>query len=213
MAGTVLAVVAALAAVWVWHRDRSERTIPKPAGEPFSYAGHPMLGNPDAPVTVVEFMDYKCTLCKRWHDRTFARFKKDDIDTGKVKLYVFTFPVAGPDAILAAEAGYSVYHHNPSAFWAYYDAMYQAQRDESEVWATSSAIMGIIRQKVPGVDPRSVYADLKHQTYLHQVEMDQVAGLRAGVSSTPTFFVNGKMVPGGLREQVLQQAIEAAGAP
>lgn len=68
-------------------------------------AGRPALGSVDAPVTVVEFTDYECPFCKRFHQTTFATLKRDYIDSGKVRWVVRDLPLPfHPNAQAAAQA-------------------------------------------------------------------------------------------------------------
>ena len=70
--------------------------------------GSPIIGNPSAPITILEWGDYQCTYCYKFHTSTLNSIKQDFIETGKVKLVFKDFPLNGPDSILAAEAGSGV---------------------------------------------------------------------------------------------------------
>ena len=65
--------------------------------------GSPILGNPDAPITILEWGDYQCTFCFKFHQNTLEKIDEDFIKTGKVKLVFKDFPLNGPDSLLAAE--------------------------------------------------------------------------------------------------------------
>ena len=66
--------------------------------------GSPVLGNSDAPITVLEWGDYQCTYCYKFHQNTLDTINDEFIKTGKVKLVFKDFPLNGPDSLLAAEA-------------------------------------------------------------------------------------------------------------
>ena len=68
--------------------------------------GSPILGNSDAPITILEWGDYQCTFCYRFHENTLSTINEDFVKTGKVKMVFKDFPLNGPDSILAAEAAY-----------------------------------------------------------------------------------------------------------
>src|SRR5262245_41431233 len=85
----------------------------KPAGPPpeqitkarLNLEGVAMIGNKDAPITIVEFTDYQCPFCQRFHVTTFADLKKNYIDTGKVRFYSRDMPLDfHPNAMRAAQA-------------------------------------------------------------------------------------------------------------
>lgn len=63
----------------------------------FKLEKQPFLGDPTAPIKVIEFIDFKCPSCAKWENENFPDFKQDFIDTGKVQFYVINFPFLGPD--------------------------------------------------------------------------------------------------------------------
>jgi protein-disulfide isomerase len=79
-----------------------------PAISKVSVGDGPILGKPDAPVTVVEFSDYQCPFCQRFFTNTLPELKKDYIDTGKVRYVFRDFPLDAihPQARKAAEAAH-----------------------------------------------------------------------------------------------------------
>ncbi len=96
----------------------------------------PVLGNPNAPVTIIEFGDFQCPYCKKFHDDTFPMLKKTYIDTGKAKFVYRDFPLENihPNARPAAEAAECA--DDQGKFWEYHNALY---RDQSALFDTSSA--------------------------------------------------------------------------
>ena len=85
--------------------------------------GSPIIGNVDAPITILEWGDYQCTFCYKFHQNTLNVIHEDFIKTGKVKLVFKDFPLNGPDSILAAEASYCA--HDQKKYWQYHDELYQ----------------------------------------------------------------------------------------
>lgn len=67
--------------------------------------GQPVLGDPNAPVTLIEFGDFKCPVCKRFEETVFPLLKKEYIDTGKVKMAFLNMQFIGPDSVTAGIAG------------------------------------------------------------------------------------------------------------
>ena len=68
--------------------------------------GSPVMGDSNAPITVLEWGDYQCTFCYKFHQNTLDTIIEDHIKTGKIKLIFRDFPLNGPDSVLAAEASY-----------------------------------------------------------------------------------------------------------
>lgn len=86
----------------------------------------PVLGNANAPITIIEFSDYECPFCKRFYDQTFGQIKKDYIDTGKVKFIYRDYPLSfHPGAEPAAQAANCA--GEQGKYWEMHDKIFQAQ--------------------------------------------------------------------------------------
>jgi protein-disulfide isomerase len=177
----------------------------------FQLERQPSLGDPQAPVKVVEFGDFKCTACKYFEDEVFPQLKEEYIDMGRIEFYFINFPLPiGNDSYTAAYAAECVYRQSEAAFWAYYRAVYQNQGPESITWATPEFLLNVIQEHVQGsagVDVAEIAQCIAENRYARDVEEDRESGRRAGVTATPTFFVNGQKVVGAAYAP-LKQAIE-----
>lgn len=181
--GGVIVVAAVLVLVFAHSSSRDPVT--------FNYASLPMLGNPHAPVKIVEFGDFKCSACKYFHAHVFPQLKQNYIDTGVVRFYFMNFPFIGPDSTTAAIAGEAIFHQKSSAFWNYYNAMYVNQGSEKVDWATPSFIVKLAMSDVPGINYGRLHQEIVDKKYKSQVEQQYARGLQLGVNSTPTLFING----------------------
>lgn len=155
-----------------------------------SLGNAPTLGHPSAPITIVEFGDFKCPTCMQWDKNVFPLLQKQFINTGEAKL-VFQPYLVIPQSTDAAMAGLSIFHQNNTAFWKYYEEIYQHQGSEEQNWATPAFLQNFIRQYVPGVSSQTVMADLKDQFDLPEINAAHAEGQAVGVHSTPTIFVDG----------------------
>ena len=81
------------------------------------------MGNPDAKITILEWGDYQCTFCYKFHQNTLNIINEDFIKTGKVNIIFKDFPLNGPDSKLAAEASYCA--HDQKKYWEYHDQLYE----------------------------------------------------------------------------------------
>lgn len=88
----------------------------------------PVLGNTNAPVTIIEFSDYQCPFCEAFFTQTEPQIKKDYIDSGKVKFYYRDYPLSQihPGAQKAAEAARCAGDQNK--YWQYHDLVFQNQK-------------------------------------------------------------------------------------
>lgn len=170
----------------------------------------PMLGDPDAPVTIVEFSDFQCPFCRRYFTDTFPEIKAKYIDTGIANLVFRDFPLsfhsaARPSAIAAECAD------EQGKFWEYHDKVFLEQAEQSESSTVSYGTDDLKRwAREVGIDGGRFDQCLDAERYADEVEGDFEDGQAAGVSGTPTFFVNGTLLVGAQPFTAFEQAIEAA---
>jgi len=157
----------------------------------FKYDTQPFIGNADAPVSIVEFGDFKCPACQAWENTIYPQVYADLIETGKAKMYFINFPFIGQDSFAAAEIGEAVAAQGNEAFFKYYDIVYKSQQDESLIWATPDFLYSLIEQHIPEVDLDKVKKDIEDQTYVSAVDSDLDIVKNIGVNATPSIFVNG----------------------
>lgn len=152
----------------------------------------PVLGAEDAPVEIAVFEDFKCPACKYFDENVHPQIKRELIDTGKARIYFLNFPFIGPDSRTAALAGECVYNQNNDAFWEYKTFVFRSQGPESQEWATPAALADIARANVPAIDADAMQSCTEQATYDDQVTADYDMGNAAGVSGTPSVYVNGQ---------------------
>ena len=90
--------------------------------------GSPILGDPSAPITIVEFGDYQCHQCYNWFHNTKPTITKEYIDTGKVNLVFVDMAFLGRDSPKAAQASYCA--EEQDMYWEYHDVLYNLQEDK-----------------------------------------------------------------------------------
>lgn len=161
-----------------------------------------VLGDKDAPVTIIEFSDYECPFCGRHFQQVYPLIKKDYIDTGKAKLVFRDFPLSfHPMAMPSAQAAECVREQGgDEAYWKMHDKLYSNQ----ETLSVANL------KKWAGELGYDIDACLDSGKYAEEVRGDMADGSAAGVQGTPGFFVNGQMISGAQPYSVFQQAIEAA---
>lgn len=156
----------------------------------------PALGNKDAKIQIVEFSDFQCPFCRRFYTETWEQLKKEYVDTNKVAIYFRHFPLDfHPSAFISAEA--SECANDQGKFWEMHDAMYNEQEkkgsgttiqftaDDLKTWASTI-----------GLDSGKFNECLDSGKFKEKVNKDMTEGATAGVSGTPTFFVNGTELVG-----------------
>jgi len=160
------------------------------------------LGNKNAEVTIIEFSDYECPFCLKFYTETLPLLKKDYIDTGKVKLVYRDFPLdIHPNAQKSAEAAEcvrAVAGSSNEAYFKMHDIIFKNQQQLSnealKKWA-----------KDLGYNIDSCLDSGKME---QEVLKDLQDGLSYGVSGTPGFFINGKVLEGAQPYSVFKQIID-----
>ena len=204
-AGAILAVVVAAVVV----------AVNRPGGAaPSVTSGDPVLGKADAPVTIVEYGDFKCPVCTAFSIETEPRLRREFVDTGRVRLVWRDFTVIDAESEPAAEAARCA--GGQGRFWAYHDALYHYTY--SHFYAKGSSAEGVradtghydqLARQAGVTDIAAFDRCLAGGTYRALVARDRNSGLSAGVNGTPTFFVNGQRVVGGQPYDVFRRLIEA----
>ena len=171
-------------------------------------------GNPDAPVTIIEYADYQCPVCGRY-DSEFAPAIRDEyIETGIVSFEFRNFAFLGPESIQAAEAAECA--ADQGLFWEYHDILFQKQDGENRGAFAEDRLKDFAREIADAHDDREFDTAafdecLDSGVKRELIEAQTNEGIAAGVEATPTFFINGQGIRGLPRSlDDLRQVIEAA---
>ena len=159
-------------------------SIPGPSGEiKVSVDDDAVLGNKNAPVTIIEFSDYQCPFCGRHYQQTHPQIKKNYIDTGKVKLVFRDFPLSfHPMAQPAAEAAECVGENGDEAYYKMHDKIFENQDELSE-----SNLKAWAKELGYNIDNC-----LDSGKYKSEVQKDLDDSQVAGGQGTPYFVIVGK---------------------
>lgn len=183
---TVVVVVAIIALAIIFR--------PKPEDLNFNYESLPTIGQADAPVKLVEFGDFKCTVCKAFSESIYPQLKKDFIDTGKVSLSFMNFTIISPnaDSRTAALAAQAVYHQSNDEFWKFYHAVFENQGAENAEWATSDFLVQLARDQKLNLDFDRLKQDIDKATYKSEVDKQIKTARDNNFTGTPTIVLNGR---------------------
>lgn len=171
---------------------------PAPQRAKINLSGYQMLGSKDAPITMVEFTDYQCPFCQRFHVATFPELKKNYIDTGKVRFYSKDLPLdIHSNALRAAQAARCAVEQGK--YWELRNVM-GANPDKLDL----EHLVGFATDLK--MDPAAFRACVTSEKYKTAVQSDLVEAMKIGANGTPTFVV-GKSTPDGVEGEVVMGAL------
>lgn len=154
-----------------------------------SVASAPALGSDDAKVTIVEFGDYQCTWCHRWHEGTKDRLVSDYVNTGKVRFLFKDFPIndlSDRASSLAAEASYCA--SDQGKYWEYHDEIYSNWEGENTGWVTRTSLEQFANNA--GVRDIPAFSGCIDSGKYTSVVRDNYSLARSiGLDATPSFIV------------------------
>lgn len=207
--------VGILVGYFAWGRDGGTVTVaapapsgqvveaPQPTQSPYTRydiptEGFPSRGPEDAEITIVEFSDFECPFCRRFHDQTYQDLL--EAYPGKIRFVYRNLPLTSihPNAMPAAIA--SLCANDQNAYWEFHDKLFSNEALGETTYVQYAADLGL------DVDTfTSCLSSGKHDDFISQ-DMDFSIGL--GVQSTPTFFVNGLAIVGAQPLSNFKQLID-----
>jgi len=153
----------------------------------FMANGSPILGDPNAPITLIEFGDYQCHFCNVHFHNTEHSLLENFIDTGKVKMIFKDFTIIGPDSINAAHGTHCA--NDQGKFWEYHDILYNNWTGENNGWASSDNLLRFAQEVELNVDQ---WSDCMIDERYSQIISNSNKDARdLGITGTPAFFVIG----------------------
>jgi len=162
----------------------------------------PSLGDPRAPVTLVEFSDFECPVCRSLHDE--LRDMLPNLPQVRVVFKDFPLESLHPWARTAALAGHCAYEQDPKAFWKVYDLIY----DQQELISAANAWTKMTEfADQAGLNAEAFRGCMASPEAGAAIEASKANGQQLEVGSTPTIFVNGRRLVGAdphLLEQYIQ---------
>ncbi len=174
-------IIVALSYMLYTHQNQNTKMTP----QSLIQNGSPILGNPDAPITIVEWGDYQCTYCHAFHETSKDLLIKEYVDTGKANFVFRDFPLNGPDSVLAAEASYCANDQNK--YWEYHDELYKNWAGERTGWVNRTSLDQFAN--TVGIDTTQFDKCLDDKKYEQKVLDNQKFGEGIGINATPSFLI------------------------
>jgi len=150
--------------------------------------GSPILGNIDAPLTLVEFGDYQCSYCKRHFDQTHDLIMKNYVATSKVKiLFKDMIVTPGEDSVNAAHAAHCA--KDQGMFWKYHYMLYNSWEGESTGWVTDDNLNKFAKNI--DLDMNKFSKCMSENKWMKLISASENDAKIMGITGTPSFFLIG----------------------
>jgi len=163
-----------------------------------STTGDPIVGQANAPLTIVYWFDYQCPFCRENEEDTMPGVITNYVDTGKVKIDYKDFSFLGTDSDTLGHYGRAVWAVAPSEFGAWHKAVYDAQGEENTGWATTAEIQKITASVLSASQTAQVMqlAVTDATQYQAAMDADKQQGENDGVQGTPAMLIGNQLVAG-----------------
>ncbi|MGH7646611.1 MAG: thioredoxin domain-containing protein [Gemmatimonadaceae bacterium] len=188
------------------HSDASRPAIANVSLTPVKAQGH-LLGNPNAPVQILEFADFECPHCAEFATITEPDVRKRIVEAGLASYRYFDFPLehftnSVPASNAAACAG------DQNKFWEMHDKLFEGQPD----WSGESNPKGVFERYATalGLDMKAWDACYDSQKHMPDINANRQEGLRRHVESTPTFVIGSKQIPGAIPYDMFKAYVDTA---
>lgn len=167
--------------------------------------GYPSLGDPEAPILMVEYSDFSCSFCKRHNDETKQRIIDTYVETGLVH-YVRKdlITVGTPMTAVAAHCA-----GDQDAYWEYHDVLYAKQSTDGSTWNQTATFVSYADEL--GLDTDAFRTCLSEDRYRDRVAASSREASRYGGNGTPFFLVNGNPVSGAQPLPAFEQLFNSLG--
>ena len=156
------------------------------------------IGPADAPITIVEFSDYQCPFCRRWHDEVYEPLLA--AYPGQIRLVYRHLPLTSihPDAMSAAEAAMCAGEQD--AYWPFHEKLFSSESLGNTTYLQYARDLKL--------NMGTFEACLNDHTYQQAIQEDSDFAVNLAIRSTPTFFINGLALVGAQPLEVFQDVID-----
>jgi len=180
----------------------------------------PTLGDENAPITLVEYGDYKCPACGYFSNGIMPQLEKEYVSTGQVKVVFKNYPFIYTDSTRAAVYAEGIYNKlGNDAFWKFHKAIYEYQNTYYANQNSQNEHKDMLTEKYLNKTSKTLFGEekmellkniLDDKSLKQEVQKDQKQGRNDNVSSTPSVFINGKEMYEPLNYDAIKGAIDEA---
>ena len=160
-----------------------------------------MRGRPDAPVTIVEFSDFQCSFCRKFWRETLPQLDERYIRSGKVRFVYRHLAILGPPSVQAANAAECA--GEQGKFWPYHDLLFERVGPLAFTESRLKGYAGELR-----LDGKPFGTCVDEGRYRKRIEQETLIGRMLGMTGTPSFLINGRLLIGAQPFETFVRVIE-----
>ena len=204
LAGMALGVGSTVVVLHLHEQKRTQaskpQTQPSPAlTSPLLLKGEPALGDASAPLTIVEFSDFECSYCRRFHERVFPQLKSEYINTGLVRFVHKDLPLPfHPHALEAAAAARCAGEQN--RYWELYSGLLKQQK-----CLDCNGVLAIAAEGE--LDTTILQACMERESTVAMINANRSEASLHNINATPTFVIGPTQSNGSLDGRVIEGAL------
>ena len=147
--------------------------------------GSTILGDPNAKITMVEFGDYQCTFCYKFHENTLSKIYEKHVNVGNVNFVFKDFPLNGEPSIRAAEASYCA--QKQDRFWEYHNTLYNNWGGENTGWITEDVLLTFARDSE--LNQKEFEKCMNNSEFRQKVLDNEEFARQNNINATPSFLI------------------------
>ena len=191
----IITLIIVIGSIVAFSSNNPNTEIGRTHGTVSTEMGSPVLGDPEAPITIVEFGDYQCHACYNWFHTHKPAVYENYIATGKANLVFVDLAFLGRDSPIASQASYCA--GDQDMYWQYHDLLYNSQEPQIDNgWANSERLKAFAFSL--DLDTEKFDSCLDSGKYSKRVQYNISEAKKHGAKATPTFIIVG---PNNQQEQ------------
>ncbi len=163
------------------------------------------LGDPEAPISMVVYSDYRCPFCARYSNVSEPVIIERFVESGQVRMEWRDFPVFGDASMLGARAGRAAAEQG--LFWEFNEAVFAAAPSNAHHDLTPEKLLGFAEQ-VGVPDLERFEEEMLSEDFDEEIASDMLQGRMLGISGTPSFVIGGYALVGAQPTEVFIDVIE-----
>ena len=204
LTGVALGIGSTIAIQWVLEQRLARAIEPQvrpnaSLTRPILLAGEPTLGSASAPLTIVEFSDFECSYCRRFHEQVFPKLKSQYIDTGLVRFVHKDLPLPfHPHALQAAAAARCA--REQKRYWDMYSGLF----DQQNCLGCKGVLAIAAEEKI---DTASLQSCMERKATVAVINANRSEASLHNISATPTFVIGATQVDDTVKGRLIEGAL------